>query len=98
LEFRRVLFRSLDGSNPTLLTGYGGFNVSETPSFTTRAAAWISSGGVFAYANLRGGGEFGEEWHRAGMLGKKQNVFDDFIAAAEWLIQNNYTRPARLAI
>jgi len=88
----------LDGSNPTLLTGYGGFNVSETPSFTTRAAAWISSGGVFAYANLRGGGEFGEEWHRAGMLGKKQNVFDDFIAAAEWLIQNNYTRPARLAI
>ena len=88
----------LDGSNPTLLTGYGGFNVSETPSFTTRAAAWISSGGVFAYANLRGGGEFGEEWHHAGMLGKKQNVFDDFIAAAEWLIQNNYTRPSRLAI
>ncbi|HEX2715286.1 MAG TPA: prolyl oligopeptidase family serine peptidase [Candidatus Acidoferrales bacterium] len=88
----------LDGTNPTLLGGYGGFNVSETPAFTPRAAAWISSGGVFAYANLRGGGEFGEEWHRAGMLGKKQNVFDDFIAAAEWLIQNKYTRPSRLAI
>src|SRR5437879_1462734 len=88
----------LDGSNPTLLTGYGGLTVSETPAFTTRAAAWITSGGVFAYANPRGGGQFGEEWHRAGMLGKKQNVFDDFIAAAEWLIQNNYTLPARLAI
>jgi prolyl oligopeptidase len=88
----------LDGSHPTLLTGYGGFNVSETPVFTTRAAAWVSSGGIYASANLRGGGEFGEEWHRAGMLGNKQNVFDDFIAAAEWLIQNNYTSPARLAI
>lgn len=88
----------LDGSNPTLLTGYGGFNVSETPVFSPRAAAWISGGGVFAFANLRGGGEFGEEWHRAGMLANKQNVFDDFIAAAEWLIRNGYTRPARLAI
>ncbi len=88
----------LDGSNPTLLTGYGGFTVSETPSFSTRAAAWITSGGVYALANLRGGGEFGEEWHRAGMLGNKQNVFDDFLAAAEWLIQNKYTSPARLAI
>ncbi|HJY85505.1 MAG TPA: prolyl oligopeptidase family serine peptidase [Candidatus Acidoferrales bacterium] len=88
----------LDGSNPTLLTGYGGFNVSETPSYTTRAAAWISSGGIYALPNLRGGGEFGEEWHRAGMLGNKQNVFDDFIAAAEWLVRNNYTRPAHLAI
>jgi prolyl oligopeptidase len=88
----------LDGSNPTLLTGYGGFNVSETPSYTTRAAAWISSGGIYALANMRGGGEFGEEWHRAGMLANKQNVFDDFIAAAEWLVKNNYTRPSRLAI
>ncbi len=88
----------LDGSNPTLLTGYGGFNLSELPAFSTRAAAWIMSGGVYALPNLRGGGEFGEEWHRAGMQGKKQNVFDDFIAAAEWLIQNKYTRPSRLAI
>ena len=88
----------LDGSSPTLLTGYGGFNVSETPGFNTLAAAWISGGGVYALANLRGGGEFGEDWHHAGMLGKKQNVFDDFIAAAEWLIQNKYTRPERLAI
>ena len=88
----------LDASNPTLLTGYGGFNTSETPEFTARAAAWVSSGGIYAVANLRGGGEFGEEWHRAGMLDKKQNVFDDFIAAAEWLIQNGYTRPGRLAI
>jgi len=88
----------LDGSNPTLLTGYGGFNISETPFYSSTAAAWISAGGVYAVANLRGGGEFGEEWHRAGMLDKKQNVFDDFIAAAEWLIQNHYTKPARLAI
>ena len=87
-----------DGSNPTLLTGYGGFNVSETPTYSARAAAWIAGGGVYAVANLRGGGEFGEEWHRAGMLGHKQNVFGDFIAAAEWLIQNQYTRPSRLAI
>jgi len=88
----------LDGSNATLLTGYGGFNVSETPTYTSRAAAWISSGGVYALATLRGGGEFGEEWHHAGMHEKKQNVFDDFIAAAEWLIRNGYTKPARLAI
>jgi len=88
----------LDGSNPTLLTGYGGFNVSETPVYTAHAAGWIASGGIYALATLRGGGEFGEEWHRAGMLSKKQNVFDDFIAAAEWLIHNGYTRPSRLAI
>ncbi len=88
----------LDGSNPTLLTGYGGFNLSSTPSFNAFAAAWISSGGVYAVANMRGGGEFGEAWHHAGMLEKKQNVFDDFFAAAEWLIQSKYTSPARLAI
>jgi prolyl oligopeptidase len=87
-----------DGSNPVLMTGYGGFNISSTPGFNPMAAAWIASGGIYAVANLRGGGEFGEEWHRAGMLGNKQNVFDDFIAAAEWLIQNNYTKASRLAI
>jgi prolyl oligopeptidase len=88
----------LDGSNPTLLTGYGGFNISETPDFSNAAAVWAENGGVFAEANLRGGGEFGEVWHQAGMLDKKQNVFDDFIAAGEWLIQNGYTKPSRLAI
>jgi len=88
----------LDGSNPTVLTGYGGFNISLTPWFSAVAALWVETGGVYAVANLRGGGEFGEEWHDAGMLEKKQNVFDDFIAAAEWLIQNGYTNPSRLAI
>jgi prolyl oligopeptidase len=88
----------LDGSHPTLLTGYGGFNLSSNPGFSAFAAAWISSGGVWALANLRGGGEFGESWHHAGMLDKKQNVFDDFIAAAEWLVKSGYTTPARLAI
>ncbi|HSM87520.1 MAG TPA: prolyl oligopeptidase family serine peptidase [Candidatus Limnocylindrales bacterium] len=88
----------LDGSHPVLLTGYGGFDVSSSPSYSPAATAWISSGGVFALANLRGGGEFGEDWHHAGMLEKKQNVFDDFIAAAEWLIQNKYTTPQKLAI
>jgi prolyl oligopeptidase len=88
----------LDGSHPTLLTGYGGFNLSSNPGFTPFAAAWIAKGGVWALANLRGGSEFGEAWHHAGMLDKKQNVFDDFIAAAEWLVQNKYTSPQRLAI
>ncbi|HLY98162.1 MAG TPA: prolyl oligopeptidase family serine peptidase [Candidatus Angelobacter sp.] len=88
----------LDGTNPTLLTGYGGFNSASTPDFSARAASWMAHGGIYALANLRGGGEFGEDWHHAGMLEKKQNVFDDFIAAAEWLIQNKYTRPERLAI
>jgi prolyl oligopeptidase len=88
----------LDGANPALLTGYGGFNVSETPYFSAMAALWVESGGVFAEPNLRGGGEFGESWHRAGMLEKKQNVFDDFIAAAQWLVQNRYTEPSKLAI
>ena len=88
----------LDGSNPTFLTGYGGFNICLTPSFRASAVLWAEQGGVFAMPNLRGGGEFGEEWHRAGMREKKQNVFDDFIAAAEWLIEKGYTKPAKLAI
>lgn len=88
----------LDGSNPTLLRGYGGFNLSETPQFSATAVLWAERGGVYALANLRGGGEFGEEWHKAGMLDKKQNVFDDFIAAAEWLVNSGYTKPSRLAI
>jgi len=88
----------LDGSNPTLLTGYGGFNWSQTPWYSALAILWAERGGIYAVANLRGGGEFGEKWHRAGMLANKQNVFDDFIAAAEWLIQNRYTRPSRLSI
>jgi prolyl oligopeptidase len=88
----------LDGNKATLLTGYGGFNNSQTPSFSTKAALWIQAGGVFARPNLRGGGEFGEEWHKAGMQEKKQNVFDDFLAAAEWLIAKGYTNPSKLAI
>jgi len=88
----------LDGRNPTLLTGYGGFNVSRTPVFSPGLFVWLERGGVFAEANLRGGSEFGEEWHRAGMLEKKQNVFDDFIAAAEFLIQQKYTDKNHLAI
>ncbi|MFQ5817769.1 MAG: prolyl oligopeptidase family protein [Terriglobia bacterium] len=88
----------LDGSNPTLLSGYGGFNASLTPIFSSTAVAWVERGGVFAMPNLRGGGEFGEAWHRAGKLEKKQNVFDDFIAAAKWLIENGYTQPSKLAI
>jgi prolyl oligopeptidase len=86
------------GEAPVLLTGYGGFNLVSTPGFEPLAVVWAERGGVYAVANLRGGGEFGEAWHRAGMLEKKQNVFDDFIAAAEWLIANNYTQPSRLAI
>jgi len=88
----------LNGNRPTLMTGYGGFNASLTPSFSATAALWAEHDGVYVLVNLRGGGEFGEEWHKAGMLNKKQNVFDDFIAAAEWLIANRYTRPERLAI
>ena len=88
----------MDGNNPTLLTGYGGFNINITPYFAEGAALWADQGGVVAKPNLRGGGEFGEAWHRAGMLEKKQNVFDDFIAAAEWLVSNHYTQPSKLAI
>ncbi|MEA5552731.1 prolyl oligopeptidase family serine peptidase [Anabaena cylindrica UHCC 0172] len=88
----------LDGNNPTYLYGYGGFNISLTPSFSVGLLVWLEMGGVYAVPNLRGGGEYGEEWHQAGMKEKKQNVFDDFIAAAEWLIANNYTQPQKLAI
>ena len=87
-----------DGHNPTLLTGYGGFNVSLTPAFSRSAYLWMEHGGVYAVANLRGGAEFGEDWHRAGMLDKKQNVFDDMIAAAEHLISEKYTDKNHLAI
>lgn len=87
-----------DRPRPTLLTGYGGFNVSRTPLFVTPLPMWLDAGGVYALPNLRGGGEYGEAWHRAGMLGNKQNVFDDFIAAAEWLIASGITRPEQLAI
>lgn len=88
----------LDGTNPTLLYGYGGFNISMLPSFQLTRLPLLESGGVYAVANLRGGGEFGKEWHKAGTLDQKQNVFDDFIAAAEHLVANNYTRPSKLAI
>ena len=87
-----------NGKNPTLLTGYGGFNISVTPAFNRSAYLWLEHGGVYAVANLRGGAEFGEDWHRAGMLEKKQNVFDDFIAAAEYLISEKYTDKDHLAI
>jgi prolyl oligopeptidase len=87
-----------DGKNPTLLTGYGGFNVSVSPTFSRSAYLWMEHGGIFASANLRGGSEFGEDWHRAGMLDKKQNVFDDFIAAGEYLISEKYTDKDHLAI
>ncbi len=96
LTHRRGL--ALDGNNPTLLYGYGGFNISLTPAFSVPVLNWIERGGVYAVANLRGGAEYGEEWHRAGMLERKQNVFDDFIAAAEWLIASGYTGRGRLAI
>jgi prolyl oligopeptidase len=88
----------LDGTSPALLYGYGGFKVSETPTYRANAAAWMKMGGVFVTASLRGGGEYGSAWHDAGTKLKKQNVFDDFIAAAEWLIANKYTQPAKLAI
>ncbi|GGZ05254.1 prolyl oligopeptidase family protein [Pseudoduganella plicata] len=87
-----------DGSNPTYLYGYGGFNVSLTPAFSVANLAWVEMGGVYVMANLRGGGEYGEAWHKAGTKLQKQNVFDDFIGAAEWLIANKVTAPAKLAI
>ena len=89
---------ALDGNRPVLLSGYGGFNINRTPAYDPGNFPFLDRGGVFALANLRGGGEYGEEWHRAGMLERKQNVFDDFIAAAEFLVAGGYTRPERLAI
>ena len=89
---------TLDGNNPTYLYGYGGFSISLSPAFSVGNLVWMEMGGVFAQPNLRGGGEYGEEWHQAGMKLKKQNVFDDFIAAAEWLIANKYTSTPKLAI
>ncbi|RTE86174.1 prolyl oligopeptidase family protein [Lysobacter sp. N42] len=88
----------LDGTNPTILYGYGGFNISLTPSFSVANAAWLEMGGVYAVANLRGGGEYGKAWHDAGTQMQKQNVFDDFIAAAEYLIAEDYTSSDRLAV
>jgi prolyl oligopeptidase len=88
----------LDGNNPTMLYGYGGFDISLTPSFSVGNLVWMEMGGIYAQANLRGGGEYGEAWHLAGTKLRKQNVFDDFIAAAEWLIANRYTKPGKLAI
>lgn len=88
----------LDGNNPTYLYAYGGFSISLTPWFSVGQLIWMELGGILAIANLRGGGEYGEDWHQAGMKHKKQNVFDDFISAAEWLIENKYTQPKKLAI
>ena len=88
----------LDGTNPTLLYGYGGFDISLTPVFEIPSLVWMEMGGVYAVPNLRGGGEYGTAWHLAGTKERKQNVFDDFVAAAEWLIENKYTSPAKLAI
>ena len=89
---------ALDGRNPVYLTGYGGFNISMTPAFSRSLLLWLEYGGVLAVPNLRGGGEYGEHWHKGGMLGTKQNTFDDCIAAAEWLIAEGYTSPERLAV
>ena len=96
LTHKKGLIRN--GSTPTLLYGYGGFLNSMTPFFAIAPLVWLEQGGIYAVACLRGGGEYGEAWHRAGMLEQKQNVFDDYIAAAEWLIANHYTSAARLAI
>ena len=96
LTMRRGLPR--DGSNPTYLYGYGGFNISLTPAFSVGVLAWLEMGGIYAVPNLRGGAEYGEEWHQAGMLERKQNVFDDFIGAAEYLIRERYTSAPKLAI
>jgi prolyl oligopeptidase len=89
---------ALDGNNPTILYAYGGFNIAETPSFSAANLVWMEMGGIYAVANIRGGSEYGKAWHEGGMLDKKQNVFDDFIAAAEYLIKEKYTSTPKLAI
>jgi prolyl oligopeptidase len=96
ISYRKGL--KLDGKNPTLLYGYGGFDISLTPGFSTSRLAWMNMGGIYAVPNLRGGGEYGEAWHEGGIKLHKQNVFDDFIAAAEYLTKNGYTKPAKLAV
>ncbi|WP_423185688.1 prolyl oligopeptidase family serine peptidase [Alishewanella sp. d11] len=96
ISYRKDLKR--DGNNPTILYGYGGFNVSLTPSFSVANAVWMEMGGIYAVANIRGGGEYGKAWHRAGVQLQKQNVFDDFIAAAEYLQAEKYTSPAKTAV
>ena len=96
LCYKKGLVR--DGANPTLLYGYGGFNIPLTPYFSPTRITWMERGNIYAVANLRGGGEFGESWHDAGTFSRKQNVFDDFIAAAQWLIDNKYTSPSNLGI
>ena len=87
----------LDGNNPTLLYGYGGYGINMSPNFSAVRSLWLDHGGVYVVANLRGGGEFGEEWHKAGSLTNKQNVFDDFAACAQWLVDKHYTQPSKLA-
>jgi prolyl oligopeptidase len=94
----RMKGTKLDGDRPTILYGYGAYGLSQKPRFEALRALWLLNGGVYASAVLRGGGEFGEEWHLAGNLTRKQNVFDDFIAVAEWLVKEGYTRPQRLAL
>jgi prolyl oligopeptidase len=96
LSFKRGF--QANGANPALLYGYGGFNISMPPRFSVGWLVWMEMGGLLAVPNLRGGGEYGEAWHRAGTKLQKQNVFDDFLAAAQWLIDNRYTRPDKLAI
>ena len=98
LDILRRKSARLDGANPTILYGYGGYGVSMTPKFSASRRIWLDQGGVFVLAILRGGGEFGDEWHLAGNLQRKQNVFDDFYACAEWLVEHKYTSPAKLAI
>ena len=88
----------LDGNNPTLMYGYGGFNISVLPSFSIKIIPFLERGGIYAVPNIRGGGEYGKIWHEAGIKEKKQNVFDDFIAAAEYLISRGYTSPSKQAI
>jgi prolyl oligopeptidase len=89
---------ALNGNNPTMLYGYGGFSISMTPGFMENIIPFVKRGGIYAIPNIRGGGEFGEDWHKAGIKKQKQNVFDDFISAAEWLIENKYTNSSKLAI